>query len=76
LAITGLYFYDSKVFNKIKKLSPSARGEYEITDVNQKYIDERRAVSEKLMGFWSDAGTPNSRKIATDFVLDKNIFPV
>lgn len=75
LIITGLYFYDSTVFDKIKKLTPSKRGEYEISDLNQMYVKENEAIFEKFDGFWSDAGTPKSRQIATRFALSKNIFP-
>ncbi len=59
-AVTGLYFYDPTVFDKIKLLTPSARGEYEITDVNNMYVKERRTVCTSVNGFWSDAGTLES----------------
>jgi len=75
LIITGLYFYDKSIFEKIKTLKPSARGEYEITDANKKYLNEGKAYSITIDGFWSDAGTPKSRKRATDYVLEKNLFP-
>lgn len=56
-AVTGVYFYDSEVFEVIKTLKPSARGELEITDVNNYYL-ERKALSWGfLKGWWSDAGT-------------------
>ncbi len=71
LAVTGLYFYDSTVFEKIKKLKPSARGEYEISEVNQMYINEGRATFKALRGFWSDMGTYESRKKSEDFILSK-----
>jgi len=76
LAVTGLYLYDSSVFDKIRGIIPSARGEYEVSDINQRYISEGKAISSKLSGFWSDAGTPKSRKVSSDFALDNNIFPV
>jgi glucose-1-phosphate thymidylyltransferase len=60
LAVTGLYFYDSTVFDKIKTLSPSARGELEVTDLNNAYIKEGKLQWAKLDGFWSDAGTFDS----------------
>jgi glucose-1-phosphate thymidylyltransferase len=55
-AVTGLYLYDSKVFNCIKKIKPSKRGELEITDVNNFYIKEGKLQWSVLEGFWKDAG--------------------
>ena len=68
LAVTGLYFYDHTVFDKIKKLKLSARGEYEITDVNNMYIQEGRMGYHILDGFWGDAGTFESRAVCERFV--------
>jgi len=62
LAVTGLYFYDSTVFDKIRKLKPSPRGELEITDVNNMYVQEGKAGYKIVNGFWSDAGTVESRQ--------------
>jgi glucose-1-phosphate thymidylyltransferase len=59
-AVTGLYMYDNRVFDIIKTLEPSGRGELEITDVNNKYIEEGKLRAEELNGFWSDAGTFDS----------------
>jgi glucose-1-phosphate thymidylyltransferase len=56
-AVTGLYMYDSKVFDVIRTLKPSGRGELEITDVNNYYIDLGRMGYKVLDGYWSDAGT-------------------
>ncbi len=56
-AVTGLYVYDNKVFNYIKKCKRSTRGELEITDVNNAYIRAKTLQWEALKGFWSDAGT-------------------
>lgn len=56
-AVTGLYLYDSQVFDFIKTLEPSARGELEITDVNNAYIARGQLRWAELKGFWSDAGT-------------------
>lgn len=56
-AVTGLYLYDNKVFDYIKKVKPSARGQLEITDVNNFYIKAGRLQWQELKGFWSDAGT-------------------
>ena len=62
LAVTGIYIYDSSVFDKISKIKPSARGELEITDVNNLYIGEHKMSAEILdeNDFWSDAGTHES----------------
>lgn len=57
LAVTGLYIYDSDVFDAIKTLKPSGRGELEITDVNNYYINKGMMEYGMLEGFWSDAGT-------------------
>lgn len=54
---TGLYIYDNKVFNYIKMNKPSARGEMEITDVNNRYLQKGELHWEELSGFWTDAGT-------------------
>jgi glucose-1-phosphate thymidylyltransferase len=60
-AATGLYFYDPTVFDKIKKIKASDRGELEITDVNKLYLEEGRLGHYVVEGFWSDAGTHQSR---------------
>lgn len=57
LAVTGLYTYDSDIFDVIKTLKPSGRGELEITDVNNHYINKGNMQYRVLKGFWSDAGT-------------------
>ena len=59
-AVTGLYIYDFEVFDVIKTLKPSGRGELEITDVNNYYIDQGRMGYRVLDGYWSDAGTFSS----------------
>ena len=56
-AVTGIYMYDSDVFNIIKTLEPSDRGELEITDVNNAYIKKGKMTFEILNGWWTDAGT-------------------
>ncbi|MDO8557807.1 MAG: sugar phosphate nucleotidyltransferase [bacterium] len=56
-AVTGLYFYDARVFSIIKEQRPSARGEFEITDVNNAYIKDKTMAWSEVKGFWSDAGT-------------------
>jgi glucose-1-phosphate thymidylyltransferase len=57
LAVTGLYVYDNSVFEKINRLKPSARGELEITDVNNAYLSEGKLRSTILKGYWWDTGT-------------------
>ncbi len=56
-AVTGIYMYDGTVFDKIRNLVPSARGELEITDVNNAYIREGAMTFAYLEGWWTDAGT-------------------
>ena len=56
-AVTGLYFYDQRVFDFIRMNQPSARGQMEITDVNNRYIEAGALSWAMLDGFWSDAGT-------------------
>lgn len=70
-AVTGLYLYDSKVFGIIKGLKPSARGEYEITDVNNRYIKKGLMKYSIVKGFWSDAGTFESLFRATEYMATK-----
>src|SRR5580704_14249062 len=55
-AVVGIYMYDSTVFQKIRRLKPSGRGELEITDVNNFYIEENKLTYEILEGWWTDAG--------------------
>lgn len=59
-AVTGIYMYDNKVFNIIKTLNPSRRGELEITDVNNAYIQRNELTFDILQGWWTDAGTHSS----------------
>lgn len=68
-AIIGVYFYDAAVFDIIRTLKPSARGELEITDVNNAYIHKGQLACDVLEGWWTDAGTFDSLVRAADFVL-------
>jgi glucose-1-phosphate thymidylyltransferase len=68
LAIIGVYFYDSTVFDIIKTLKPSARGELEITDVNNAYVRTGQLTSDTLEGWWTDAGTFESLMRANELV--------
>jgi len=67
-AVIGIYFYDAKAFDIIKTLRPSDRGEMEISDVNNAYIDMGEMTYEVLEGWWSDAGTFDSLVHATNLV--------
>jgi glucose-1-phosphate thymidylyltransferase len=67
-AVTGVYMYDATVFEKIKTLVPSHRGELEITDVNNAYIAEGAMTFSYLEGWWTDAGTFDSLLRATNLV--------
>ena len=57
LAVIGIYMYDAAVFEICRELKPSERGELEITDVNNEYVRRGALTSEKLNGWWTDAGT-------------------
>ena len=57
-AVVGVYIYDDTVIDKIMTLKPSARGEYEVTDLNNLYIQEQKCKNVSLNGWWIDAGTP------------------
>jgi glucose-1-phosphate thymidylyltransferase len=63
-AVTGLYCYDACVFDFIRELKPSARGELEISDINSRYIQRGAIRHEQLSGGWSDAGTISSLRRA------------
>ncbi len=69
-AVTGIYMYDETVFDKTRTLEPSARGELEITDVNNAYIQEGSMSFDFLEGWWTDAGTFESLLRATNLVYD------
>lgn len=69
-AVVGLYFYPNDVVKKAADLKPSARGEYEITDINREYLEEQRLIVKEMgRGFaWLDTGTHQSLADATNFV--------
>ncbi len=73
-AVTGLYLYDNKVFEYIKKCDPNfaGRGELEITEVNNFYIADGKLSWEELKGFWSDAGTFKSMHAASTYWAQKD----
>jgi glucose-1-phosphate thymidylyltransferase len=68
-AIIGIYFYDNSVFDIIRALKPSARGELEITDVNNAYIAKNQLAYDILEGWWTDAGTFESLVWANELVV-------
>lgn len=70
-AVTGVYFYDSQVFDIIRSLKPSARGEFEITHVNQVYIERGQLSYDVLDGWWTDAGTFESLIRANELVVSE-----
>lgn len=72
-AVTGLYVYDNKVFNYIKNLTPSERGELEITDVNNFYVKDGLMTCQLLESWWSDAGTFESLLKASSLVANKKL---
>jgi glucose-1-phosphate thymidylyltransferase len=69
-AVTGIYLYDKTVFDIIKSLRPSGRGELEITDVNNAYIERGQLTWEILDGWWTDAGTFESLLRASQLVAE------
>ena len=69
-AVPGLYFYDNSVIEIAKNLKPSARGEYEITDVNKEYLKRGELYVSRMKGeiVWLDAGSPSALRDASDYV--------
>jgi len=70
-AQTGFYIYDKTVFEMLKKIKPSARGELEITDVNNIYLKQKKLSFSTISGFWSDAGTFESLLKASNYMAQK-----
>ncbi len=69
-AVIGIYMYDGAVFDKVRTLVPSRRGELEITDVNNAYIREGTMSYSHLSGWWTDAGTFESLLRAANLVSE------
>jgi glucose-1-phosphate thymidylyltransferase len=70
-AVIGVYFYDGTVFERVRTLKPSGRGEFEITDVNNSYLSEGKLSHDVIEGGWTDAGTFESLWRATKMVREK-----
>ena len=70
-AVIGVYFYDGTVFDRVRKLRPSGRGEFEITDVNNSFLFEEQLSYYVIDGGWTDAGTFESLWRATKMVREK-----
>jgi glucose-1-phosphate thymidylyltransferase len=68
LAVVGVYFYDGQVFEIIRTLKPSTRGELEITDVNNHYLTAGQLQWEQMRGYWTDAGTFESLAAANELM--------
>jgi glucose-1-phosphate thymidylyltransferase len=71
LAVVGIYFFDNGVFEIIKTLKPSGRGELEITDVNNHYLSAGTLQCDRLSGWWTDAGTFDSLHAANELVTGR-----
>jgi len=69
--VIGIYFYDSTVFDRIRGLQRSARGEYEVTDINNSYLHDGQLSYEILQGWWTDAGSFESLWQATTLARTK-----
>lgn len=69
--VTGIYFYDASVFDIIRTLKPSARGEFEISDINNTYIARGQLEYDILQGWWTDAGTFESLNKANELVINE-----
>ncbi|MEK7115888.1 MAG: glucose-1-phosphate thymidylyltransferase [Patescibacteria group bacterium] len=70
-AITGIYFFNDKFFDGFKTMQPSARGEYEITDMITWYIENGRVGHEEITGWWKDTGTPDALLEGNALMLDE-----
>jgi glucose-1-phosphate thymidylyltransferase len=72
LAVTGCYLYDARVFDVTKTLTPSGRGELEITDVNNRYIEWGAMRYRRVSGWWTDAGTVPSLHRAANLLAEED----
>lgn len=72
MAVTGLYIYDNNVFDYIRQIKPSDRGQLEVTDLNNIYIEKGKLEWAELQGFWSDAGTFESLFYANKYYAEKD----
>jgi glucose-1-phosphate thymidylyltransferase len=70
LAVIGIYMFDGQVWDIIRGLRPSDRGEFEITDVNNAYIQRGQMTADVLKGWWTDAGTFESLHRASNMVAE------
>jgi glucose-1-phosphate thymidylyltransferase len=70
-AVIGVYFYDGTVFDRVRRLKPSGRGEFEITEVNNSYLFDQQLSYDVIDGGWTDAGTFESLWRATKMVREK-----
>jgi glucose-1-phosphate thymidylyltransferase len=68
--VIGIYMYDREVYDIIRTLRPSGRGELEITDVNNAYIERGEMTWDELQGWWTDAGTFESLLLASNLVAE------
>jgi glucose-1-phosphate thymidylyltransferase len=71
--VIGVYCYPPDVFDKIDSLKPSARGEYEVTDLTNMYLQEGKLRTHKIEGFWIDAGTKETLKLAQEWGWKKEL---
>jgi glucose-1-phosphate thymidylyltransferase len=71
--VTGIYMYDNNVFNIVKTLKPSGRGELEVTDVNNAYVHTQNLTSDNFTGWWTDAGTFDSLNHANNLIKESEL---
>lgn len=69
-AVTGIYLFDGKYFDAFKTIEPSARGEYEITDIITWYIKNGKTGHEEITGWWKDTGTPDALLEGNALIMD------
>ncbi len=69
-AVTGIYFYNERYFDAFRTIQPSARGEYEISDINTWYIKNAKVGHEEITGWWKDTGTPDALLEGNALIMD------